>query len=922
MSTSIGLDDVLSALSASGQAADRLKPAVSAAEAVIADRLPTVVQATAVNDLRQALQAEGATALGGGDPQRVEDALLAASPDSPLDERTLRLAWLALVDHLARSGDKPPFGGAGRLESWAFTARARRWPHVDLHGDVASVAGLFGDGAKVVVVRGPGRSAFLAGVRRALLGQHGVEALVPPILQGARDDLGPIMRPMLDRSPLDENLAKALDQLRFGEDFIGAFGRAGDKAPIALLIDDAWIQARALLLGLALFMEPAPGRNALLVVAGADDPAHDGPLSEVLGDARDRGILHEVHLPAFDEALAKALIEARFGEGDARADWAAPLVQASAAGADEEAARPSERLAAAHDWLEALAGAEPGEGRAALEGGYQVEARLPKVERAREMLAAGALEGLLFHGLTVGKVFGHDEDFVEDLLFDDEHEIDGEVVGTCEGAVPPGAQQWTDMPDGLHPVFELADMRLVLGLRARLSPELRRGRARALRDALLQAYQGQGAWQVADRLWWLDQLGGRDRRVETLLVGQPQPSRVDAAFSRLLPVLNAKLTYRLALARLYGAGMEAGALGARTGRLQLADQGFQASAASAQRLQRPGPAGEALARLGEMRVALALPQPARAAIDLAGKLLEQSGHQQSLARLDLMRAEIEVLEANLPEAEKLLEKAATALRGHGDLGHVSLCLVRQGRLIIERGDQARGMALLDEALQAADQQPDPRPRAAARMARARVAAESGALQPAFQLLQQAAGLFQAAGVPPHAAEAAAAGLQRRSGNPAEAEGRLRRVADGFKQMKAAVQWADAWQEVGLALMDQEKFTEAGQVLNETVDVRKRARDRFALLALYDALATAAEGAGDAVAAVQSLARGRRIAEILNLSHRMGAFDGALARLAPAIDEAPDLDLSAITAEAASEIDELEALWKAPPQPAQGTNQVH
>lgn len=909
---------VVDALAAEGERTpERLKPAVEAGEAILRQRIPAPVMEAALAHWRQALIAAGGAALGGGDPQRVEDALFAAQPDTPLDERAFRLAWLAVVDHLSRSGDKPPFGGAGKAESWALTARARQWPYIDPQGAAADVAGRFNQGQHVVVIRGAGKDACLAEIRRRLLGAHGPKAAITPVMISARDDWAPVLRPILEeRVELPEELRKIIPQLRYGEDFVGLLGRAGDTQPVALIADDAHLQSRTLLLGLALYLEPAPSRNALLVLGGPEDARLDGPLSEVIGDAKARGILTEITLPDVSEDTLKALIEGWFGEGDARAVWAAPLASTLAD------ARGPLAYAAARAWLGALQDQSVEAGEAALKAGYDPEPHLPKVEQAREILTAAALEGPIFHGFAVGKVFGRDEDFIEDLLFDDELEIDGKIVGTCEGAVPPWAQQWTDLPDGLHPIFEFGDARLILALRRTLTPELARGRARGIRDALLQGYQMQGAWQVADRLWTLDLIGGRDRRVEGLLVGRPDAQRVQAAFGRMRPILEVKSAYPLALARLYGAGMEAGALGAQVGQLQFADQGFQASAAAAQRLQRPGPAGEAMARLAEMRIALSLPQQAEEALNVARQLLEKAGHDRSTARLDLMQAEIHILSADLATGERLLEKAVGALRGLDDNGHVALGLTRLGRLVYERGDANRAKSLLDEAVQISDRLGDPRPRAAARMARSYVAAEEGELQPAFQLLQQAAALFQAVGMPVHVVETAAAGLQRRSGAADQAEKRLRTVADAFKQAKAAVQWADAWHEVGLCLLAQEKYTEATQVFRETEEVRQRARDRFTLMRMYEGLGESLTGSGDPVRAYGAYARGRRVAEILAIGSKLGAFDAELAKLAPALDDRADADAAAIQAEANAFIDELEARWKAPPQPVQQPQQVH
>ena len=63
---------------------------------------------------------------------------------------------------------------------------------------------------------------------------------------------------------------------------------------MALLMDDAHLQGRALLLGAPLFLEPSADRHALLVLAAPDDPELDGPLGELLDDAGKRGLLSEL----------------------------------------------------------------------------------------------------------------------------------------------------------------------------------------------------------------------------------------------------------------------------------------------------------------------------------------------------------------------------------------------------------------------------------------------------------------------------------------------------------------------------------------------------------------------------------------------------------------------------------------------------
>ena len=882
-------------VSAESREPERLVPALAGAEAWIERHTDPRRRGQAVSDFRAALMAAGGAALDGGDPQRVEDALFAAQPESPLSERVFRQAWLIFVDHLARSGDKPPFGGSGKAETWAWIGRSREWPHVDPGNLVARVSGLFGEGLQVVVVRGPGKSAFLASVRRALLGRHGVDALVPPVLPATLDETGGILRPIIERGPLDDEQRKVLPQIRFGEDLVGLLGRLGDKAPVALLLDDAHMQSRAMLLGLPLFLEPAAGRKALLVLAGPDSPNDDGPLADILQDAGARNALTQLQLPTLDPEFTRHLLAA-FDRSSGEAERVLAYTQGPFFGG--ERLRIARAVLADRDFEK-----------------FSPEALLPKHDRAREVLAVAAIEGPQFHALAVGGVFQRTEDDLEDLLYDDEFELEGTKVGTCEAAIPSDGRQWVDLQDGLHPVFAFGDVRLAFALRAGIPQEHLAPRAGALRDVLLEKYGPQRAWQIADRLWRLDVLAGRQRRVEALLLGGTDAGRVEFGFRRLLPVLNAQQPYILALARLYGAAMEAGQLGLGQGQVQFADQAFQAAAAAAQRLGRAGPAGEALARVAELRLALAYPEPTRVALDMAQQLLEKANHHRSAARLGMLRAEIFVLEGKLDDALTTLDSTREALVAQKDPAHAALALVRRGRLTWETGRVDEAEALLDQALAEADTARDPRAQAAARMARAFIAAEKMQLDAAMKWLNEAAQLFQSARMPLHIVEVAAAGLQRRHGAAADAEKRLRVVADAFKKAQAGIQFADAWHEVGRALLDQAKHTDALAVLSETLDIRRKARDRFALVRLHEDLGRAAKGQGDARRAAEEFARGRRFAERLGLAHRLGGLDAELELVKGALDGTPDSSLAALIEAANTEVDALEVQWATPPAKA-------
>ena len=200
---------------AQSHTAERLAPALKAAVARVHALTPGPVGEAAVADLCFALETAGGAALDGGDPQSVEDALYAARPQSPLAEGTFRQAWLALVDQLARTGDKPPFGGNGGAEPWALSARSQPWPFVDFDDQVAQVAARFGQGLQVVSVRGPGRSAFLAAVRRRILAAAGPQALVTPVTSAARDDLTGPLQTALSRADFPAEIKQALPQLKF-----------------------------------------------------------------------------------------------------------------------------------------------------------------------------------------------------------------------------------------------------------------------------------------------------------------------------------------------------------------------------------------------------------------------------------------------------------------------------------------------------------------------------------------------------------------------------------------------------------------------------------------------------------------------------------------------------------------------------------
>ena len=898
--------------------AERMQPALRAAERIVRLETAASVEDQAIDDFRSALVAVGAAILTGVDPQTLEDVLVSTRPESPLREQTLRRAWLALVDDLGRTGEKPAFGSGGAAESWAFTACSRPWPFVDLEEQVAPVAALFGGPQRVVIVRGPGRTAFLAAVRRRLLAEHGVDAMVPPVMPAARDDITSLLRPYVERSPLPDEIRGALGNLGYGEDFVGLLGRAGETESVALILDDAHLQSRSVLMGLTLFMEPGDARKALLILAAPGETREDGVLAEVITDAREREILVEVTLPSVEVPLVNALLAARF-DADPPADWIRPLVTSSA-----PFERASDRLRWVNGWLDALTTATgpASDGAAQLEAGYSLEERLPTHAEAVRALSVAATEGGAFHAFALGRALGKDEDFVEDLLHDDEFELEGELVGTCEEIVPSDSRSWASAPDGLHPVFSFSDPRIPLALVARTPVPERSRNARAMRDALLEGYGPEGIWQIIDTLWALSGMANDRRNVQQWLLAARDPGRIEAGFRRLLPILSADSPYRLAVSRLYGAAMEMGGVATVTGRVNLADQAYQAAAVAAEKMGRPGAAGEALARLAEVRLALALPEPAHAALGLAEALMKKAGHEGSLARIELLRGEVFLLQGAVDDALAAFTTGVETLRVKNDGGHLALGLVRLGRILYERDEKERGLALLDEAVVEADKTRDPRPAGAARLARAKAYADQNQINAAFPLLQQAAAMFQRAGMPIQIVEVAAADLQRRNGDPAAAQGRLQVVADAFKKANAAVQWADASFIQGQCLLDQEKYTEAARMFEEVRQVRVRARDRFSLVETYELLGEALLGQGNPSGALIALAQGRCFAERLGQMGRMGRLDGAMASLVGALDADSSIDAAQAKAQAQAEVEGMEATWNAPPQPRESSQEVH
>jgi hypothetical protein len=124
------------------------------------------------------------------------------------------------------------------------------------------------------------------------------------------------------------------------------------------------------------------------------------------------------------------------------------------------------------------------------------------------------------------------------------------------------------------------------------------------------------------------------------------------------------------------------------------------------------------------------------------------------------------------------------------------------------------------------------------------------------------------------------------------------------------------------LLDQEKYTEAARALEEVRQVRVRARDRFGLIHTYERLGEALSGQGNPSGALVALAQGRCFAEGLGLMGRMGRFDAASAALVTALDADSSVDAEQTRAQAREEVEAIETMWKAPPQPQENSKEVH
>ena len=106
-----------------GPSLETIRRALSLSTEFISERIGDYTQAhQAAHHFLIAVHNVGADVLKGGTPQLIEDEFIRCEPDSPLDEWTLRHAWLKVCEELSRVGERPSYGGNGWSETWALTA--------------------------------------------------------------------------------------------------------------------------------------------------------------------------------------------------------------------------------------------------------------------------------------------------------------------------------------------------------------------------------------------------------------------------------------------------------------------------------------------------------------------------------------------------------------------------------------------------------------------------------------------------------------------------------------------------------------------------------------------------------------------------------------------------------------------------------
>ena len=894
----------------------RIQTALRKACRVIHERCESHVNADdACDDFLEAFAQCGASVLLGAHPQLMEDELYRVKVGSFLTEALLRRGWLEVFDELNRTGDAPQQFTQVQLEHWLESAASCSMPHIDLDQHIDAVLSKLGRGQQVVLVSGPGRSSFLAALRRRLL--SGDEACyVPPVVSAARDDASILIRPSAFPGQIDSALESAIPQLQFDEDRVGICGRLGVHFASVLLLDDAEFCSRTYLHGLPVFLEPDDQRNALLVCAVAHGGQHLGPLEEVLIDADSRGILTRVELPNLNAEHATALFSAIVTDVvDAEVGELISRVSLSHGG-------ESLRWAAARSWCNDLLQLDASKRVAYLKDGFGSSDWMPKHPVLTTLLSVAAVEGVQFHGAALARVIDKTEEVVEDLIQDEDFEHEGERTGGCLDAVPIRLASWQALPDGAQACYRFGDVRYVLSLTEGMEQKRLKTVARALLDSLWQLHGPAQLWQSLSQFRRLATSVNAVHQLQRGIIARHTPDRVETSFRRLLPVLQAEKVYHLGLARLHGAAVEFGSLATQLGRVAEADQAFQAAAAAAERLQRPGPAGEAMAKLGEIRLALALPDPAHAALDVAEALLKKAGSESSLNRILLLRAEVAVLEGDLSAGVEQLSDAVDRLTASKDVSHAALALMRRGRIRYEMGQVNESVNDLEQAMTISKDAGDPRAHAAACAARGFIHSEADELTEAFVLLNTAAECFQRIGMPVTVLETVAADLQRRHDQAEDALKRFNAVSEQFKKARAAIQWADAQHGAARCLIALEKASDAVVLLDEVEKLRVRARDRFGLVRVYLDQALARESADDVTTAFKYACMARVLVEHnqMNLHHDFATQQ--VVRLAPKLDGLADVTARDLARQAEEAVDAVEAIWKAPPQPSEPSKELH
>jgi len=849
----------------------------------------------AVRDFLGGLEAMGAEFLLTGDPQAFEDTCLRLNPDTCLEEAVLRQSWLALSDELSRTGHEPEFKGIGRLEHWVAYAVSRGYPFVDPNGISESIVSLAGQGLQVVILKGEGGDTILAQVRRTLLSVR-PDVYVPAITRGAQETMGHLLRIGEQTPALAENLKEAVTRVQYGEDFIGILGRVGREQPVALLMTDAHLTSRSVLLGLPLFLEPDQNRDALLVL-WAEEGQTSGPLDEIVGEARRRGRLTEITVPRPTSSSLSHLRQSTPGvpPGLALQDLEAYL---SSDGASWSGMR---------DGLREIIAGQKNADMLHLEQRFQTLS-----EPVRTVLSVAALEGRRFHLAAVASVLDMELELAEDILLDEDFELDGNRLGGAGDFIESDSVQWVPAKEGVTPRLSFKCLHSVKVALAALTEDQRRQSAGALEAALWETFDVESLVFVAPTLWRLSQWTENQAAVLRACLGPSEPGRVEVAFKRLLPVLGLGTLYHLGLQRLYSAAMERGGLMNVMGRAAEADHSFQVAAATAQRLEQKASAGEALARLAELRVALALPGPAADALKVAGQLLSGESNRRSRSRLVLLEAEVAFLEGRYTDGCDILRAGSIELEGGEDWGHLCLCLSRLGRTLFALGEIHEAEEALDRSVRFADRSREIRAIGGSRLARAFVHSEQDELKDALLMLNQGAHAFSQASLPVYIFELAAAELQRRSGGAEEAASRFVAVGEQFEEMNAALQHADAIEGQARCQMDMGDFADASAALDGLLELRVRARDRLGLVRLYMAQWKAKAGCADSVGAFRFACMARALGERCGFTPVVSEMDDVITSLASEIDKVSDVSPESIGREAVSVINELEARWATQP----------